>query len=367
MTKTKKIIIGVIILAVAVCAVFVTLFEIGFFEKSNYKFLNYDKYVKVGKYKGLKYTAKKVSVTQKEIDQEITSRRTSAQTQKSVKSGTLAKGDVANISYVGKIDGKKFEGGSASDYDLTLGSNSMIKGFESGLIGHKVGDKVKLNLTFPKDYGTKKLRNKKAVFEVTINAKKVTVTPQYDTAFIKQNTGNKYSTKEDYEKYIKEYLTKQKEATALSEVKSDLWSQVVTASKSTGKYPKKQLAYEKEKFTNQYKNYAKNYNMSFKTFLKAQGMTEKTFNKKANEYAKTVVKQKCVMYSIAKKEGIKVTDKQYKAYLKKMLKNAGYTESSFQSQYGMTIEKYGEENDFKTAYMLSKVVDNIYSSAKKTK
>ena len=99
MTKTKKIIIGVIILAVAVCAVFVTLFEIGFFEKSNYKFLNYDKYVKVGKYKGLKYTAKKVSVTQKEIDQEITSRRTSAQTQKSVKSGTLAKGDVANISY----------------------------------------------------------------------------------------------------------------------------------------------------------------------------------------------------------------------------------------------------------------------------
>ncbi len=274
MTKTKKIIIGVIILAVAVCAVFVTLFEIGFFEKSNYKFLNYDKYVKVGKYKGLKYTAKKVSVTQKEIDQEITSRRTSAQTQKSVKSGTLAKGDVANISYVGKIDGKKFDGGSASDYDLTLGSNSMIKGFESGLIGHKVGDKVKLNLTFPKDYGTKKLRNKKAVFEVTINAKKVTVTPKYDTAFIKQNTGNKYSTKEDYEKYIKEYLTKQKEATALSEVKSDLWSQVVTASKSTGKYPKKQLAYEKEKFTNQYKNYAKNYNMSFKTFLKAQGMTE---------------------------------------------------------------------------------------------
>ena len=86
-----------------------------------------------------------------------------------VTEGTLKKGDVANISYVGKIDGVAFQGGSAEYFDLELGSNQFIAGFEDGLIGKEIGKTVDLNLTFPKDYGNTELAGKAVVFTVTIN------------------------------------------------------------------------------------------------------------------------------------------------------------------------------------------------------
>lgn len=86
-----------------------------------------------------------------------------------VTEGTLKKGDVANISYVGKLNGVAFQGGSADYYDLELGSNEFIPGFEEGLIGKEIGKTVDLNLTFPKDYGNTELAGKAVVFTVKIN------------------------------------------------------------------------------------------------------------------------------------------------------------------------------------------------------
>ena len=83
--------------------------------------------------------------------------------------GKLKKGDVANINYVGKLNGVAFQGGSANDYDLELGSNAFIPGFEDGLIGAEIGKTVDLNLTFPKDYGNTELAGKAVVFTVKVN------------------------------------------------------------------------------------------------------------------------------------------------------------------------------------------------------
>lgn len=79
-------------------------------------------------------------------------------------------GDIVNIDYVGKINGEKFDGGSATAQDLELGSDSFIDGFEDGLIGAKKGDVVTLNLKFPADYGKDELNGKDVVFEVTVNS-----------------------------------------------------------------------------------------------------------------------------------------------------------------------------------------------------
>ena len=81
-------------------------------------------------------------------------------------------GVTVNIDYTGYIDGEKFEGGSTEGYgpqDLTIGSNSYIDGFEDGLIGHKVGETVELNLRFPDEYHNENYAGKDVVFEVTIN------------------------------------------------------------------------------------------------------------------------------------------------------------------------------------------------------
>ncbi len=117
----------------------------------------------------------------------------------------LKDGDTAKIDYKGILEGETepFEGGSATDADLVLGSDSFIEGFEDGLIGKKVGDTVELKLTFPKDYSKTNLQNKKVTFTVTIKSAKSV--PAYDDALIKKAFADneesvlKYTTVKEYE------------------------------------------------------------------------------------------------------------------------------------------------------------------------
>jgi len=89
------------------------------------------------------------------------------------KKGTKAKdGDQVTIDFLGKVDGKAFEGGAAEDYPLVLGSNSFIPGFEAQLIGVKLGEDVEVKVTFPEEYGAENLAGKDAVFECKIKAVK---------------------------------------------------------------------------------------------------------------------------------------------------------------------------------------------------
>ncbi|PRX35410.1 trigger factor [Meinhardsimonia xiamenensis] len=96
------------------------------------------------------------------------------------------KGDQVVIDFVGKVDGEAFEGGSAEDYPLVLGSESFIPGFEEQLIGAKAGDKVDVKVTFPEDYGAEHLAGKEAVFECTVKAVKRPVPAKIDDELAKR-------------------------------------------------------------------------------------------------------------------------------------------------------------------------------------
>ena len=112
---------------------------------------------------------------------------------------------------------------------------------------------------------------------------------------------------------------------------------------------------------------AKSYSMDWSDFLKQyMNMSESQFKKEAKSYAKTVVKQKLIMHEIAKKEGLKVTKKEYNDYLQKLLKDSGFTEETFKQQYSESIEDYADENDFKTNLLLQDVLDKVmeYGKAK---
>ena len=137
MSKTKKIIAIILLILIAiVAAVLVAIFKYDVFHMftSEYK-LDYDKYITVGEYKGLTYDKVKVSVSQEEVDQEIQNRVNAASTTETVKKGKVKDGDTISVDYVGKIDGEEFEGGSAQNTSITIGTTSMIDGFTDGLIG----------------------------------------------------------------------------------------------------------------------------------------------------------------------------------------------------------------------------------------
>ena len=358
--------IAIITIAICAAAILGLVFFLNQPEKSFYeKISDYDKYVKLGKYKGLEYTKESVKVTDKEVKAEIDNRVAAKATTIDSKKGTVKDGDNVNISYVGKVDGKEFDGGSAENQTLTIGSGAFIDGFEDGLVGKKVGDKVTLDLKFPKKYQNKKVAGKDVTFEVTINSKQVTKTPKYDEKFIKENS--KYDNKKDYEASVKEELQKSKEETAVDTAKQTLWSEAVENAE-VKKYPKGAVKKEQDSIIEQYKLMAQNYNMEWADFLKTyMSTTEKDFQKQAKTYGKSVAKQKLVLYAISDKENLKISNGDYKKRLKEMLKNAGMTEKQFKEQYNQTLEEYAEQNDFKANFLSEKVNDFIYKNAKAKK
>lgn len=372
MRKTK---IGVL-LALAVAAV-MAFTACG---SQPYSSVNLDDYIKVGKYKGLETEAFTVKVTDKEVEEQIQQNLKAAAKTEEVKEGTVKNGDTLNIDYVGKIKGKEFEGGSAEGYQLVIGSKTFIDGFESGLIGAKVGDKKTLKLKFPKKYQSKDLAGKDVTFDVTINSKKETVTPKLDEEFVKDQMKNdahkdkKVKTVKEYRAHIKEHLEEQKKEEGVNTQKSDLWSQVVAASElkkdkdKKDKYPEEEIKKVEEQITTQYEDYAKQQNMKFEDFLQQNmQMDKKTFKKQVKEYAKSVVKENLILFKIAEKEKIEVSDDEYEKYIKDQLEKYGYTEESYEKQTGKSFEEANGEETIKIQIYKDKVLDFILKNAKITK
>lgn len=96
-----------------------------------------------------------------------------------------ANGDQVTFDFEGSIDGEKFDGGTAQDFKLVLGSNRMIPGFEDGIVGMKAGDEKTIDVTFPEDYQAKELAGKKAQFKITAKAVETAQLPEIDEEFLK--------------------------------------------------------------------------------------------------------------------------------------------------------------------------------------
>lgn len=361
----KKLLIGsgVVVAIVAVIAIILV-----FVNNKQSKEYNYDlsKYVKVGNYKGLEYTSQKASVTDEEVDVEIQRRLQKAAKTENSKTGKVENGDTINISFVGKIDGKEFEGGSSESTDITVGTTQMIDGFVEGLIGKNVGDSVTLNLKFPDDYGKTDLQGKAVEFKVTINSKKKISVPKLNKEFVKKNS--KFTTVKEYKEGVKKELLNQKQKSIDSTVKQELWSRIINKSKAK-KYPEKELneaMSQANKLEESYKVQAQNYGMEWETYLKTVMRTDKKgFEKLKQEYAKNIVFNRMVMYSIARSENISLSNREYKKEILKILEDNGYDEESFKKAFGKDIETYADEQNWRQKILFDKVLDKVMKDGKK--
>lgn len=141
--------------------------------------------VKLGDYKGMEVPKQDTTVSDADVDAELEKKR-QQQAELVLKEDKPAeKGDTVVIDYEGSIDGKKFDGGSADNYSLELGSGSFIPGFEDQLIGHNTDDDVDVKVTFPEDYHAKDLAGKEAIFKVKVHEIKEKQLPELDDDFAK--------------------------------------------------------------------------------------------------------------------------------------------------------------------------------------
>jgi trigger factor len=135
-------------------------------------------------------------------------------------------GDQIKINFVGRIDGEEFEGGTAEDFSVEIGSKSMIKGFEEGLIGLKKGDKKILELNFPEDYGKKELASKPVSFDTEVNEVLTPKLPELNEEFFK-STGIEAADVESYKKEVRTKLEEDLENILKGKVKQSLFDALV--------------------------------------------------------------------------------------------------------------------------------------------
>lgn len=141
--------------------------------------------VKLGDYKGLDVDKQDREVSEADVEEELQKRR-EGQAELVLKEDAAAEnGDTVTIDYAGTVDGVAFDGGTAKNYSLELGSNSFIPGFEDQLVGHKAGEDVTVKVTFPEDYQAEDLKGKDAEFATTIHEVKTKQLPDLDDDFAK--------------------------------------------------------------------------------------------------------------------------------------------------------------------------------------
>lgn len=259
--------------------------------------------VKLGDYKNLKVKKEKAEATEKEV-KEILENIQNAYAEKKTAKKAAENGDEVIIDFVGKKDGKAFDGGTAKDYPLTLGSKSFIPGFEEGIIGHSSGDKFDLELTFPKDYGVKDLAGKKTIFEVLLKQVNEVIKPKLDEELAKKC--GPFKSIDELKADIKKNLEAQNSAKIDEKFKDELVEKLVEKSKVSAPeiLVKDQLRLIKDDFTRN----AKARGQELEEYIKSAGETYEKWEKEITEIAEKRVKASLVLQILAQKEKITVED-----------------------------------------------------------
>ena len=306
--------------------------------------LNILDYVDLGDYKGIELTKSITKVT----DDEVTNEMESKAVELTGSDVTVEDGDTAIIDFVGKLNGVAFDGGTASNYELEIGSGSFIDGFEDGLIGVKKGDTVDLNLTFPESYPSTELAGKDVVFTVTVNG--VKRKPQLNDEWLAANTN--YATLAEFAAETKQKLEDAAETTASNTLESSGLDQVISNS-TVKKYYKSLIEQGESQYEKRLNAYASAYGKSLSELLAAQGMTESQYQNQKQKQAVSYAQVAMVVYAIAQDAGLSEADAEYQTILNDLAHNYNMDAATFSSTYGESLVKSSVMSQYAMNYIVS--------------
>lgn len=259
--------------------------------------------VTLGDYKKLGVKLAETKIAEKDI-KGVLENIASSFAEKKVVKREAKEGDEVVVDFTGKKDGKAFDGGSAKDYKLTLGSKTFIPGFEEGIVGHGSGDKFDLELTFPEDYGVKDLAGAKTVFEVLVKQVNEVVKPAIDDEIAKKC--GPFKTLDELKEDIRKNLAAQTEHQQLEKFKNDLVEALVKKSKVPA--PEILIDDQLRMIRDDVARNAAAQGLEFEDFLKRAGETVENWEKEARKVAEQRVKASLALQTLAVKEKITVAD-----------------------------------------------------------
>ena len=301
---------------------------------------NASDYLKItdDKYRNMHLTiAPLPEITEEDLHEEIASRLDEAGLNHSAE-GVVEDGDTVNIDFVGKKEGVEFDGGSAEDVDLDIGSGSFIDGFEEGLIGKSVGESVLLELTFPEDYGVEELNGQAVTFDVTINYTKVT--PELTDELAEELSEGEYTTLEAYKDSVRAEIQAEDEESQQNDKYYAILDELMGLY-PVEEYPKDVEAYELNAYMAQAQQGADQYGMELEDYVQTYyGVDLDYLRSYYQMYVDSALEEEIIIKAIAEKEGISMTDEEVMAEMEKTAMSNGLSLEDFQAYFGVDVDSF---------------------------
>ena len=311
--------------------------------------------VELGEYKGLKATKYVHQVTEEEINERIQQDVDKATTMADVTDRAVENGDTVNLNYAGTVDGVAFEGGTAENQTLEIGSGHFIPGFEEQMIGMNIGEEKDLNVKFPDEYHAENLKGKDAVFHVKVNSIQAKVTPALDDDFAADVS--EFDTFDEYKKNIEKELTERARKNADVQLENELVQQAVDAADCD--IPQAMIDDEAEMMLREMKLRMMYQGLRFEDYLKYTGQSEDQVKEMYQPEAKNRVKMQLVLEAMVKAENVEVTEEEVEKATADEAERSGRELEEFKKSLNDRQKEYLKDNA-----AIRKVVDMIVKEAK---
>ena len=270
--------------------------------------------VELGQYKGLELGKKEAKVTVKEVTDALEDLR-KQNASLILKDGAAEKGDTVVLDFVGSVDGVAFEGGTAQNYELELGSGSFIPGFEDQLIGIKAEEHRDINVTFPEQY-TKELAGKKAVFACDVHEVKTRKLPELNDEFVKDLALEGIETLEALKESKKKEILANKEVSAKREYLEKLYAEIAKSSKIL--IPQEMIDDQAQSMKKDMENRMQQSGLTLEQYLQFVGQTMEQFDNKLKEDAKKDITNYFILEKVGEIEKLELTDADIEAEYAKL-------------------------------------------------
>lgn len=308
----------------------------------------------LGNYKGIEIAKVENTVSDENVEAKLQEMVEKNARLVSVEDKALKDGDTAIIDFEGFENGVAFEGGKGENYNLVIGSNTFIPGFEEQLVGKKAGEEVEVNVTFPEEYHSQDLAGKPVVFNVKINDVKVKELSALDDEFAKDTS--EFDTLDELKADVRAKLEEEAKNRADAETRNSVVEKV--AENTEIEIPEVMVQHQIDNMLNEL-----NYQLQYQGFglqqlLEMTGRTMEELREERKEDAKKLVKSSLVLEAITKAEGIEATEEEFKAELEKMA-----------SAYNMEIDKIeaslrdADKEDIKGQIKIRKTIDLLVENA----
>ena len=270
--------------------------------------------VTLGEYKGVEVPKSEIEVTDEEVDAEVKKEQEKNSRTINVEDRAAQLNDIVTIDFEGSVDGVPFDGGQATEYPLTLGSNTFIPGFEDQLVGAKVGDDVDVKVTFPEEYQAKELAGKEAIFKCAVKKIEAKELPELDDDFAKDVS--EFDTLAEYKEHVKTNLVEKKENEAKHAKEDAAIDKIIENAQMD--IPEAMLETQCRQMLDDFSRRMQSQGLSMDQYFQFTGMTAEKMMEDMKPQALKRIQTRLVLEKVAEVENIQPTEEEVNEEISKM-------------------------------------------------